>query len=284
MRRLDRLHLEFPFAGARTLRGLLVPEGCKIGRRHVKTLMRRMGIEALYLRPRTTKPEPGHKIFRTCCAASRSCDRTRCGRWTSLTPRWRVASSISPSCSIGSVVVCCRGACRSPRRPRSASRMLEDVLAKHGRPDLFNTDQGSQFTGSAFTGVLANSSVAISMDGKGAWKDNVFVEWLWRSVKYEEVYLRAYAASARPVRRSDDTSTSTIIAGRIRALTAQDPISPTSPRCPSLGSLTCREGRALAKAFVRIGKLSHATSDCRSYCTNGCGQELSRRKMVSPIC
>jgi len=101
MRRLDRLHLEFPFAGSRMLRGLLVAEGCKIGRRHVKTLMQRMGIEALYRRPRTTKPEPGHKIYRICCAGWRSRGRTRCGRWTSPTSRWRAASSIWPWCSTG---------------------------------------------------------------------------------------------------------------------------------------------------------------------------------------
>ena len=98
MRLLDRLHLDFPFAGSRMLRGLLAAEGCKVGRRHVKTLMKRMGIEALYRRPRTTKPEPGLPI---CCAGWRSCGRTRCGRWTSLTSRWRVASSIWPSCSTG---------------------------------------------------------------------------------------------------------------------------------------------------------------------------------------
>ena len=72
------------------------------------------------------------------------------------------------------------------------ARLVQEALAKHGKPQIFNTDQGSQFTGSAFTGVLANNGIAISMDGKGAWRDNVFVERLWRSVKYEEVYLRAY--------------------------------------------------------------------------------------------
>ena len=102
MQRLDRLHLEFPFAGSRMLRGLLVAEGCKIGRRHVKTLMRRMGIEALYRRPRTTKPEPGRRSIRICCAASRSHGQTRCGRWTSPRSRWRAASSIWLSCSTGS--------------------------------------------------------------------------------------------------------------------------------------------------------------------------------------
>jgi len=96
---------------------------------------------------------------------------------------------------------------------------LEDALARHGKPEIFNTDQGSQFTGAAFTGLLASNAIAISMDGKGAWRDNVFVERLWRSVKYEEVYLRAYEASARPAPRSVDISTSTMATDRIRALT-----------------------------------------------------------------
>ena len=193
MRRLDRLHLEYPFAGSRMLRGLLAAEGCKVGRRHVKTLMKRMGIEALYRRPRTTKPEPGHKIYPYLLRGMEIVrGRTRCGRWTSLTSRWRVASSylavvldwfsrrvLSWRVSITMEAAFC-------------VETLEDALAHHGKPDIFNTDQGSQFTGSAFTGVLADNGIAISMDGKGAWRDNVFVERLWRSVKYEEVYLRAY--------------------------------------------------------------------------------------------
>jgi putative transposase len=98
MRRLDQLHLEFPFAGSRLLKGLLAAEGSRIGRRHVKTLMRRMGIEALYRRPRTTKPEPGHKIsIRICCGARRSRARIRFGRRTSRTSQWRAATSTSPS-------------------------------------------------------------------------------------------------------------------------------------------------------------------------------------------
>ena len=126
MRHLDRLHLEFPFAGSRMLRWLLA-EGCKIGRRHVTTLMRRMGIEALYRRPRTTKAEPGHKIYRICYAIWRSRGRTRCGRWTSPISRWRAASSIWLSCSIGSVVAYCRGAYRSRWRQRSVSRHLRTL-------------------------------------------------------------------------------------------------------------------------------------------------------------
>jgi putative transposase len=240
MRRLDRLHLEFPFAGSRMLRGLLAAEGCKIGRRHVKTLMRRMGIEALYRRPRTTKPEPGHKIYPYLL---RGMEITRPNQvwamdityipmargfvYLAVVLDWFSRRVLSWRVSITMEAAFC-------------VETLQDALARHGKPDIFNTDQGSQFTGQAFTGVLADNRIAISMDGKGAWRDNVFVERLWRSVKYEEVYLRAYdsvsealAASARPSHRSADTSTSTTVGARIRALTASPPIKPTSTRCHS---------------------------------------------------
>ena len=192
MRRLDRLHLEFPFAGSRMLRGLLAAEGCKIGRRHVKTLMRRMGIEALYRRPRTTKPEPGHKIYPYLL---RGVEITQPNQvwamdityipmergfvYLAVVLDWFSRRVLSWSVSITMEASFC-------------VETLENALARHGKPDIFNTDQGSQFTGAAFTGVLIKNGIAISMDGKGAWRDNVFVERLWRSVKYEEVYLRAY--------------------------------------------------------------------------------------------
>jgi len=192
MRHLDQLHLEFPFAGARMLQGLLSADGCQIGRRHVKTLMRRMGIEALYRRPRTTKPEPGHKIFPYLL---RGIEITRPNQvwamdityipmargfvYLAVVLDWFSRRVLSWRVSITMQAAFC-------------VETLEDALARHGKPDIVNTDQGSQFTGAAFTGVLANNGIAISMDGKGAWRDNVFVERLWRSVKYEEVYLRAY--------------------------------------------------------------------------------------------
>jgi len=192
MQRLDRLHLEFPFAGSRMLRGLLVAEGCKIGRRHVKTLMRRMGIEALYRRPRTTKPESGHKIYPYLL---RGVEITRPNQvwamdityipmargfvYLAVVLDWFSRRVLSWRVSITMEAAFCVEA-------------LEDALARHGKPEILNTDQGSQFTGAAFTGVLIKNEIAISMDGKGAWRDNVFVERLWRSVKYEEVYLRAY--------------------------------------------------------------------------------------------
>jgi putative transposase len=192
MRRLDRLHLEFPFAGSRMLRGLLAAEGCKVGRRHVKTLMKRMGIEALYRHPRTTKPEPGHKIYPYLLRGLEivrpnqvwAMDITyipmaRGFVYLAVVLDWFSRRVLSWRVSITMEAAFC-------------VETLEDALARHGKPDIFNTDQGSQFTGAAFTGVLADNGIAISMDGKGAWRDNVFVERLWRSVKYEEVYLRAY--------------------------------------------------------------------------------------------
>ena len=103
-----------------------------------------------------------------------------------------MASSTWPPSSTGSAVGSCPGGCRSPWRPRSRVEALEEALARHGKPEIFNTDQGAQFTSHAFTRVLREAGIAISMDGKGAWRDNVFVERLWRSVKYEEIYLRAY--------------------------------------------------------------------------------------------
>jgi putative transposase len=192
MRRLDRLHLEFPFAGSRMLQGLLVAEGRKIGRRHVKTLMQRMGIEALYRRPRTTKPEPGHKIYPYLlrgAAITRpnqvwAMDITyipmaRGFVYLAVVLDWFSRRVLSWRLSITMEAAFC-------------VETLEDALARHGKPEIFNTDQGSQFTGAAFTGVLIKNGIAISMDGKGAWRDNIFVERLWRSIKYEEVYLRGY--------------------------------------------------------------------------------------------
>jgi putative transposase len=192
MKQIDALHTEFPFAGSRMLRDLLAAEGSKIGRRHVKTLMRRMGIEALYRRPRTTKPEPGHKIFPYLLrgvAVTKpnevwAMDITYIPMakgfvylaavidwFTRRVLSWRVSITMEASFCVA---------------------VLEEALTKHGKPDIFNTDQGSQFTCPAFIDVLAARDIKISMDGKGAWRDNVFVERLWRSVKYEEVYLRAY--------------------------------------------------------------------------------------------
>jgi putative transposase len=192
MRRIDELHLDYPFAGSRMLRDLLRGEGVGIGRQRVARMMKRMGIEALYRRPNTSKPNPGHKIYPyllRSVAVERpnqvwAMDITyipmaRGFVYLAAVVDWFSRRVLAWRVSITLEVAFCLEA-------------VEEALARHGRPEIFNTDQGSQFTGQDFTGLLLDNAIAISMDGKGAWRDNVFVERLWRSVKYEEVYLRAY--------------------------------------------------------------------------------------------
>src|SRR3954452_14488827 len=193
MRRMDELHLDFPFAGSRMLRDLLKTEGVKIGRCHVATLMRRVGIEALYRKPNTSKPAPGHKIY-PYLLRGMTIDRphqvwamdityvpmARGFVYLAAVVDWFSRRVLSWRVSITLEAAFCIEA-------------IEEALARHGRPEVFNTDQGSQFTSLDFTNVLLKAGIAISMDGKGSWRDNVFVERLWRSIKYEEVYLRAYA-------------------------------------------------------------------------------------------
>ena len=193
--------------GSRMLKGLLRAEEHEVGRLHVSTLMKKMAIEALYRRPNTSKPAPGHKIYPYLL---RKLAVTRPNQvWaTDITYvpmargfvylvaivdwfsrkvlAWRLSITLSADFCV---------------------EALEEALDRHGRPDIFNSDQGSQFTGFEFTQVLKDAEIAISIplgrcfappvgrrDGKGAWRDNVFVERLWRSVKYEEVYLRAYVS------------------------------------------------------------------------------------------
>ena len=194
MRRIDELHLDYPFAGSRMLRDLLCREGIQVGRRHVATLMKRMGIEAIYRRPNTSKPAPGHKIYPYLLRGLKvdhpnqvwAMDITyipmaRGFVYLAAVVDWFSRRVLAWRLSITMEADFCVEA-------------LEEALAKYGRPEMFNTDQGSQFTSVAFTGVLLNNTIAISMDGKGSWRDNVFVERIWRSVKYEEVYLSAYAS------------------------------------------------------------------------------------------
>jgi len=192
MRRIDELHLELPFAGSRMLRDLLTQEGIAVGRKHVATLMRRMGIEALYRKPNTSRKHPGHTIYPYLLRALKidrpnqvwAMDITYIPMargfvylaavidWYSRRVlAWRVSISMETDFCVEAV---------------------EEAIARHGTPEIFNTDQGSQFTSQAFIGLLKRHGIAISMDGKGCWRDNVFIERLWKSVKYEEVYLKAY--------------------------------------------------------------------------------------------
>jgi putative transposase len=192
MRRMDELHLEFPFAGSRMLRDLLVAEGFTVGRLHVATLMKRMGIEALYRKPNTSKPAPGHQVYpyllrkvpvtkpnQVWAMDITYIPMARGFVYLAAVVDWFSRRVLAWRLSITLEAAFCIEA-------------LEEALACYGRPEIFNTDQGSQFTSTAFTDVLHKHEIAISMDGRGAWRDNVFVERLWRSIKYEEVYLKAY--------------------------------------------------------------------------------------------
>jgi putative transposase len=192
MRQIDALHLEYPFAGARMLRDLLRHDGYMSGRRHVATLMRRMGIEAVYRKPRTSQRHPAHTVYPYLL---RNAEITRPNHvwaadityipmqrgfvylfavldWASRRVlAWRLSNTLTTDF--------CREA-------------VQEALANYGTPEIFNTDQGGQFTSLEFTSLLKEHGIQISMDGTGCWRDNVFVERLWKSIKYEEVYLQAY--------------------------------------------------------------------------------------------
>ena len=192
MRRIDELHMDWPFAGARMLSRILKRKGQPVGRRHVSTLMKRMGIHALYRKPNTSKPHPAHKVYpyllRNLEIASSNhvwaADITYIPMkrgfvylfavmdWASRRVlSWRVSNTLTTDFCIEAV---------------------QEAINRYGKTEIFNTDQGCQFTSMEFTVLLKDNGIQISMDGKGCWRDNVFVERLWRSVKYEEVYLHAY--------------------------------------------------------------------------------------------
>jgi putative transposase len=193
MRRIDELFMAWPFLGSRRMTAMLRAEGRTVNRKRVQRLMRRMGIAALGPKPRTTKSAPGHKVFpyllrglaieRPNQVWAADITYIPIGRgflylvavidWSSRAVlSWRLSNTMD--------VAFCVAA-------------LEEALARFGRPEIFNTDQGSQFTSAAFTGTLAAAGIRISMDGRGRWMDNVFIERLWRSLKHEDVYLKGYA-------------------------------------------------------------------------------------------
>jgi putative transposase len=193
MRRIDELFMAWPFLGSRRMTALLRAEGRRVNRKRVQRLMRKMGIAALGPKPRTTKPAPGHKIFpyllrglvidRPNHVWAADITYVPIGRgflylvavmdWASRAVlAWRLSNTMDVSFCVSA---------------------LEEALARFGKPEIFNTDQGSQFTSAAFTGTLAAAGVRISMDGRGRWMDNVFIERLWRSLKHEDIYLKGYA-------------------------------------------------------------------------------------------
>ena len=192
MRRIDELHLEYPFAGARMLRDLLNQGGFAVGRKHVGTLMRRMGIEALYRKPRTSRRDLKHAVY-PYLLRNLSIERPnqvwamdityipmRRGfvylaavmDWASRRVlSWRLSNTLTADFCV---------------------EALEDAIAQYGTPEIVNTDQGSQFTSLEFVTAVRSRGIALSMDGQGCWRDNVLIERFWRSLKYEEVYLHAY--------------------------------------------------------------------------------------------
>ena len=192
MRRIDELHLEHPFMGARMLRDQLRRLGLKVGRRHIATLMRRMGIEALAPQPGTSTREPGHKIHPYLL---RKLAITRSNQvWaldTTYIPMARGFVYLTAVVDVASRKVLAHRVAITLEAIH-AKEVIEQALARYGTPEIINTDQGSQFTAEEFTSVVLAAGCRLSMDGRGAWRDNVFVERLWRSVKYERVYLKAY--------------------------------------------------------------------------------------------
>ncbi len=194
MRRIDALHLEYPFAGARTLRDLLQAEGYDVGRKHVGTLMAKMGIEALYRRPNTSRAHPAHPVY-PYLLRGLSIQRAN--------QAWALDITYIPMArGFVYLVAVMDWASRKVLAWRLSITMdvdfcvaaMEDAIARYGVPEIVNTDQGSQFTSREFTDLLKAHEIRISMDGRGRCLDNVFIERLWRSVKYEEVYLKAYAS------------------------------------------------------------------------------------------
>jgi putative transposase len=196
LRLIDEIHLKHPFMGSRSIRDQLQDMGHKLGRQHVSTLMKKMGIAAMYRKPRLSKPHPDHKVYPYMLSnldinranqvwaadityipmARGFCYLVAIMDWASRKVlAWRLSNTLDASFCV---------------------EALQEALARFGTPEIFNTDQGSQFTSDAFIGILESHNINISMDGKGRWMDNVFIERLWWSVKYQDVYLKAYSSIA----------------------------------------------------------------------------------------
>ena len=191
-RRIDELHLEHPFMGARMLRDQLTREGIHAGRRHIRTLMLRMGIEALAPQPGTSKAAPGNKIYPYLLRKLSIVHANQV--WaldTTYIPMARGFVYLTAVVDVASRKVLAHKVAITLEACH-AREVIEQALMRNGTPDIVNTDQGSQFTATEFTDVVLAKGCKLSMDGRGAWRDNVFVERLWRSVKYERVYLRVY--------------------------------------------------------------------------------------------
>ena len=194
MRHVDEIHLKYPFMGSRSIRNELRDLWHTVGRGHVSTLMKKIGIRALYQKPRLSVPHPAHKVYpyllrgievtraNQCWAADITylpmargfCYLVAVMDWASRKVlAWRLSNTLDAS---------------------FCTEAIEEAIRKYGIPEIFNTDQGSQFTSEAFITILNTNGIRISMDSRGRWMDNIFIERLWRSVKYEDVYLKAYGS------------------------------------------------------------------------------------------
>lgn len=201
MHRIDQLHLEHPFMGARMLRDQLVREDRAVGRTHVSTLMKRMGIEAVYRKPKTSKKHPGHAVYPYLLRGMNirranqvwALDTTYIPMAKGFVYLTAVVDWASRKVLAAKIAITLE-ACH-------AVDVLNEAFARHGMPEIINTDQGSQFTAFEFVETVKSRGCRLSMDGRGAWRDNIFVERLWRTVKYEQVYLHAYD-SVSEARRS----------------------------------------------------------------------------------
>lgn len=193
MRRLDELHLAHPFLGARRLARVLQREGVPVGRRHVGSLMRLMGLAPIYRRKRTSLPGKGHKIY-PYLLGGLALERPN-QVWAADITYVPMAQGFAYLVAIVDLYSRKTLAFRVSNALATdfCVEALQEALARYGVPEIFNTDQGSQFTAEEFTTVLLAKGVRVSMDGQGRWVDNVFVERLWRSVKYEQIYLHAHA-------------------------------------------------------------------------------------------
>jgi putative transposase len=192
MRRIDELHLAHPFFGSRRLARMLQRAGVAVGRLHVATLMRLMGIEAIYRKKRTSIPAQGHKIYPYLL---RDVQIERPNQvWATDITYLPMAKGFAYLVAIVDLysrkVLAWRVS--NVMTTQFCLEALQEALSRYGTPEIFNTDQGSQFTAEDFTAPLLAKGVRVSMDGKGRWVDNVFVERLWRSVKYEHIYLHAH--------------------------------------------------------------------------------------------
>jgi len=192
MRRLDELHLEHPFMGARMKKRELAQEGIEVGRRHIGTLKRRLNIEAMAPKPGTSKPRLGHTIYPYLLRHVAITEANQV--WaldTTYIPMAQGFVYLTAVIDVASRRVLAHKVATT-LEAYHAVEIMEAAFARFGTPDIVNTDQGSQFTAAEFAQTVLSRGAKLSMDGRGAWRDNVFVERLWRTIKYERVYLRAY--------------------------------------------------------------------------------------------